>query len=189
MRAYPRKRCRSEVLVCITLRILVPFAILSVYTSVQRIEYGTIAPEVVSAIASVKEPGLKDLLDEAVAMFKQPNPALRNDAVEKLWDALERLKTYYTDLDKRASATKSVMEMSAGQQEFVELFDFEFAVLTKIGNAYRIRHHETDKLDIQDIRHYDYFFVNAGLFLTRLNFTPAVTSRNFRCSCSRFYIK
>jgi len=30
--------------------------------------------------------------------------------------------------------------------------------LTSIGNKYRIRHHETDKIDITDVRYYDYLF-------------------------------
>lgn len=127
--------------------------------TVERIvEYSTISPEVVTGISSVKEPGLKDLLDEAISLFKQPNPAMRNDAVEKIWDALERLQIYYTTLDKKASVTKIVTEMSAGQSEFEQLFSAEFATLTKIGNDYRIRHHETNKIDINDIRYYDYFF-------------------------------
>ena len=37
-------------------------------------------------------------------------------------------------------------------------FDTEFQALTKIGNNFRIRHHETDKVEITDVRHYDYFF-------------------------------
>lgn len=122
------------------------------------IEYSIIAPEVETAIELVKEPGLKDLLDEAVALFKQPNPVMRDDAVEKIWDALERLKTYYTTLDKKASANKIIADMSGGQSAFEQLFSAEFYELTKIGNDYRIRHHETNKIDINDIRHYDYFF-------------------------------
>ncbi len=127
--------------------------------TVERIiEYNAITPEVENTIKSVKEPGLRDLLEEAIILFKQPNPAMRNDAVEKIWDALERLKTYYVALDKKASATKIVKEMSGGQLAFEQLFDMEFVTLTKTGNDYRIRHHETNKIDIQDIRHYDYFF-------------------------------
>ena len=122
------------------------------------IEHSTLSIEVETTIKSVKESGLKDLLDEAVLLFKQPNPAMRNDAVEKLWDALERLKTYYTSLDKKASVTKIIKDMGDGQPSFEQLFDVEFSALTKIGNDYRIRHHETNKIDIQDIRHYDYFF-------------------------------
>ena len=122
------------------------------------IEYDTITPEVEAAIASLKEKGLKELLDEAVGLFKQPNPAMRNSAVEKIWDALERLKTYYTTLDKKGSVTKIVADMSCGQSTYVHLFDTEFSTLTKIGNDYRIRHHETSKIEISDIRYYDYFF-------------------------------
>lgn len=122
------------------------------------IEHGAVVPTVETVIKSVAEPGLKDLLDEAVTLFKQANPALRNVAVEKLWDAFERLKTYYTNLDKRGSATKIVKGMGGGKSEFEQLFDAEFDALTKIGNGFRIRHHETDKTDIQDARHYDYLF-------------------------------
>ena len=43
------------------------------------------------------------------------------------------------------------------KDEFVYNED-EFNTLTKIGNSFRIRHHETDKIEIQDIRYYDYFF-------------------------------
>ena len=122
------------------------------------IEYSIIAPEVETAIESVKEPGLKDLLDEAVALFKQPNPAMRSNAVEKIWDALERLKTYYKTFDKKASTNRIIADMSGGQPAFEQLFTAEFYALTKIGNDYRIRHHETNKIDINDLRHYDYFF-------------------------------
>jgi len=122
------------------------------------IEDGTLSSEVEKAISSVKEQGLKELLRESVMRFKQPNPAMRNDAVEKLWDAFERLKTYYTTLDKKKSTEKIVADMSNEQFEFELLFNTEFAALTKIGNDYRIRHHETNKTDITDIRHYDYFF-------------------------------
>ena len=43
-------------------------------------------------------------------------------------------------------------------QQLCDSFNDEFNKLTKIGNDFRIRHHETYKIDIQDIRHYDYFF-------------------------------
>ena len=55
----------------------------------------------------------------------------------------ERLKTYYTTLNKQKSAEKIVNDMAAGQAPYVTLFDAEFRALTKIGNDFRIRHHET----------------------------------------------
>lgn len=109
-------------------------------------------------IGAVKEVGLRDLLDQAIALHQRPDNAAHKDAMEKIWDALERLKTYYTSLDKKASASKIVNDMANSDSSFIELFSSEFKALTDIGNNYRIRHHETDKVDITDPRHYDYFF-------------------------------
>ena len=47
---------------------------------------------------------------------------------------------------------------AAQQNSYKTLFSTEFKELTTIGNDFRIRHHETNKIDIVDIRHYDYFF-------------------------------
>ena len=115
-------------------------------------------PEVEKIIKTVDEVGTKELLEQAVVLFKQPNPIARNHAVEKIWDAFERLKTYYTDLDKKISAEKIINNMSKGQIALVNLFNEEFKTLTKIGNDFRIRHHETNKIDISEDSHYDYFF-------------------------------
>lgn len=109
-------------------------------------------------IQQIAEYGTRELMKDAIALYKTPNPAARQDSVEKIWDALERLKTYYTNLDKRGSVTKVVNDMSNGNSEFIEIFNTEFMALTDIGNDFRIRHHETNKTDITDNRHYDYFF-------------------------------
>lgn len=126
---------------------------------VERIvENSPLTPAVESAIAAVKEAGTRELLQEAILLHRSPCPADIRDAVEKLWDAYERLKTYYTTMNKAKSAEKIVNDMAAGQAPYVTLFDTEFRALTKIGNDFRIRHHETDKVEITDIRYYDYFF-------------------------------
>ena len=95
---------------------------------------------------------------EAILLNRSPYPTDVRDAVEKLWDAYERLKTYYTTMNKRDSANKIIADMAAGQASYVTLFEDEFKALTKIGNDFRIRHHETDKVEITDVRYYDYFF-------------------------------
>lgn len=122
------------------------------------LENSVLAPEIETAIQNIKEPGTKELLETAIVLFKQPDPIYRRDAVEKLWDAFERMKTYYTNLKKDVSADKIVNDISGGQTEFKALFDTEFRTLTKIGNDFRIRHHETDRINVIDHRHYDYFF-------------------------------
>lgn len=117
-----------------------------------------LSSEIIKSIESVPELGIQDLLNEAIIKHMQPTFQAHRDAAEKIWDALERLKTYYTDMDKKASTTKIVNDMAGGQTDFVDLFNTEFKTLTDIGNNFRIRHHETNKIDITDIRHYDYFF-------------------------------
>lgn len=108
-------------------------------------------------LSPVQEVGLKELLQEATRYYDKDNLQI---AVEKLWDAFERLKTYYcsTTIDKKKSANKIVMDMSNNQQPFIDLFEKEFHELTSLGNNFRIRHHETTKTDIQDKRHYEYFY-------------------------------
>lgn len=126
---------------------------------VERLEDNAVLSDrIVNNAKMIKEPGLKELLITAMQKHKSPYPDDQKDAVEKIWDAFERLKTYYTNMDKKSSAAKIVHDMSNGQSPYDALFNDEFKTLTDIGNQYRIRHHETNKVDITDIRHYDYFF-------------------------------
>lgn len=121
-------------------------------------DHEVLSPEIIANIDIVSEVGIHELLREAIEKHMQPTAQAHRDAVEKIWDALERLKTYYKNLDKKRSVSKIISEMSSGNEAFASLFNNEFKALTDIGNNYRIRHHETNKVDITDPRHYDYFF-------------------------------
>lgn len=126
---------------------------------VERIvENSPLTPDIENNFATVRELGTRELLKDAVALYKTPNPSARQDSVEKIWDAFERLKTYYTTLSKKQSSEKIVHDMANGNNNFVDLFNDEFKKLTEIGNNFRIRHHETNKIDITDIHYYDYLF-------------------------------
>jgi len=109
-----------------------------------------------STFHPIQETGLKELLQEATKYYDEGNFKI---AVEKLWDAFERLKTYYSPpLDKKKSINKIITDMGSNKDPYKELFDKEFHELTAIGNNFRIRHHETTKTDIEDNRHLDYFY-------------------------------
>lgn len=126
---------------------------------IERImEYTPLTQEIENNISQINEDETRKLLQEAISLYKSPYPNAARDAAERIWDAFERLKTYYITLDKRHSVEKIVNDMSNAQQPFIDLFNAEFKTLTDIGNKFRIRHHETDKIDITDSRHYDYFF-------------------------------
>lgn len=122
------------------------------------VENSTLSSDIENTISEVKEIGLRELLLDAVDLYKTPNPSARQDSVEKIWDALERLKTYYPLLDKKNSVNKIISNMSNGNDNFSKLFNKEFVELTNIGNEFRIRHHETNKIEITDPKYHDYFF-------------------------------
>lgn len=96
---------------------------------------------------------LNKLIQEAKDRFF--NPKDKYIAIEKLWDAFERIKTYF-DSNKKLSSQKLVALVSEGFDE--SILNDEFIMLTKMGNEYRIRHHETDKKDIANIKHLNYLF-------------------------------
>ena len=72
----------------------------------------------------------------------------------------ERIKTIFlsSSIDKKRSIKDLVTKMSHNNSDYFDLFNEEFTTLTKIGNNYRIRHHETDKIDIIDDKYYEYLF-------------------------------
>lgn len=99
------------------------------------------------------------LLQEATAKIKNHKFEERKIALERLWDAFERLKTVINPNNKRDSANLLLERASNGNQRFKDvLVDECLTSLTKIGNEFQIRHFETDKVAIEDSRHLDYLF-------------------------------
>lgn len=103
---------------------------------------------------------LDGLFDDAMGRFLSRNPADRQDAVEKLWDAFERLKTL--EGNKVVGAPKLIKDAALDSEPFRELLTEEFILLTRVGNNFTIRHHELDKTPppSDDVR--DYLFVRLA---------------------------
>ena len=86
---------------------------------------------------------LDGLLDTAIGRFLSPKPEARQDALEKLWNAFERLKTIAAGKDKKARATALIdRAISADFPVFRSVIETEFKTMTKVGNELRIRHVE-----------------------------------------------
>lgn len=115
------------------------------------------------------DPSLKELVDEAVRFYLRPSSDNIEIAVEKIWDAFERAKTCYRTLNKKQSFNKLIADISHGQKEYSEVLEKEFKELTDIGNNFRIRHHETNKVDFISDEEREYFF-NRCLALLLLIF-------------------
>ena len=96
---------------------------------------------------------LDNLINEAKDRFFVPKD--KQTALEKLWDAFERIKTYFDSNKKKSSS--ELVEIASNGFNF-EIIESEFKLLTKIGNEYKIRHHETDKLEVSRSKHIDYLF-------------------------------
>lgn len=129
-----------------------------------RVETITNSHITISSLNLIEEVGLKELIQVANRYYEKNNLQI---AVEKLWDAFERLKTYYSPtLDKKKSAEKIIDDMSGDQEPFKKLFEKEFSELTSIGNDFRIRHHEVTKIDIEDDNQYEYFYKRCHSLIT-----------------------
>lgn len=103
---------------------------------------------------------LNQLLQLAIDNIKKPNINDRKIALEKLWDAFERMKTYYLNIkkDKKKSTEELLAIVAQDTPGFFEILDSEFKALTFIGNNFQIRHFEKDKKEIKSSKHIDYLF-------------------------------
>jgi hypothetical protein len=100
---------------------------------------------------------LDELLESARNKFLNRSLDVRREALEKLWDSWERLKTVEPGRDKKAS-TKALLDKTSDEPAFRELIEGEARELTEVGNNFMIRHTETNKVPIVNSGHVDYLF-------------------------------
>lgn len=110
---------------------------------------------------------LDGMLESARVKFLNPNAKVRREALEKLWDAWERIKTIESGNDKKAQV-KALLDKAAAEPNFRGLVETEAAALTAIGNNYLIRHSETNRTQIGDDAHVDYLFHRLFSLITML---------------------
>jgi len=106
---------------------------------------------------SSKDEILNQLMAEAAQYIILPQKSDRTRGIEKLWDAFERAKTFYST-NKKISAPQLINLVSNGNSLFESYLLAETFTLTDIGNKFQIRHFETDKQPITDLSHLDYLF-------------------------------
>ena len=109
--------------------------------------------------SSTGDQDLDKLLDTAIDRFLSPNPESRQDALEKLWDAFERLKTIEYPSDKKRSADLLINKATSDSGDiFRSEVKAEFRSLTNIGNKLSIRHFEQGKEPVGAGGEKDYLF-------------------------------
>jgi len=126
----------------------------------------------INQIYNTEDKKLNELVQLANDKFVLPNIEDRVHALEKIWDAFERVKTYYVEKNKKQSVEELIQLVANKNSGIEQLINTEAKALTKIGNDFQIRHFETNKIEITDNKHIDYLFYRMisliHLFLTEL---------------------
>lgn len=104
------------------------------------------------------------LLEAARHDILSPRDADRRDALEKLWDAFERIKTLETGTNKKEQADR-VLDAAAQARKFRTFLGEEAKALTNIGNSLRIRHSETSQEPIETLEQVEHLFHRMFGFL------------------------
>lgn len=100
---------------------------------------------------------LDSLMESARRKFLAPDPAVRREALEKLWDAFERIKTLGDGADKKAQV-ESLLQVAIPNDDLRDEIDAEMRALTNLGNKFHIRHSEVTQVEIEREIEVDYLF-------------------------------
>lgn len=119
-----------------------------------------VPPILFAAMGKLPDSGdatLDQLLNDACVKFRDPAPAARAEATEKLWDAWERLKSLGISDNKRISVTR-LLDRASKEPVFRKHLETEARGLTEIGNTFQIRHFEKNAIPISTPEMSDYLF-------------------------------
>jgi hypothetical protein len=100
---------------------------------------------------------LNELLGTSREKFLNRDLIVRREALEKLWDAWERLKSLSDPSDKKRS-TKMLLDHGSAEPNLRNRIEVEAKQLTEIGNEFLIRHTEVNKVPLTESIHVDYLF-------------------------------
>jgi hypothetical protein len=100
---------------------------------------------------------LDKMLADSRSKFFSPQPDIRREALEKLWDAWERIKTIEDPTNKKKSIN-TLLDKASPEPKFREQIGKEATELTNIGNDFLIRHSEICKPPLETLEQVDYLF-------------------------------
>jgi hypothetical protein len=100
---------------------------------------------------------LDNMLEECRVKFSDRSPLVRREALERLWDGWERLKSMADPNDKKRSV-KIIFDAMAREPALRARLDAEAHELTSIGNSHLIRHSELSQVPVIDVDQVDYLF-------------------------------
>ena len=124
--------------------------------SIDRI-VSPVLQEVLSAHFRTGDSDLDKMLDESQKKYLNPDPDIRREAVERLWDCWERLKSIENPNNKKDSII-TLLGKATSDPDVRIMLEEEARKLTDIGNSFHIRHTEISQIRISDRIVLDYLF-------------------------------
>ncbi len=124
---------------------------------IERVLPPVLGDELKRTLFNTGDRTLDNMLDECRAKFSDRNPLVRREALERLWDAWERLKSLADPSDKKHSV-KIILDAVASVPLLRERLETEAKELNSIGNSHLIRHSEISQVPVIDVDQVDYLF-------------------------------
>ena len=125
--------------------------------TIERLSPPVLSEALSSAVFRSRDRILNQMLEDARTKFLNPDPVVRRESVERLWDCWERIKTLEMPEDKKTSVGLLLNKVTA-QKEVRDMLEEEARKLTDIGNSFHIRHTETKQTLVSDSHIIDYLF-------------------------------
>lgn len=125
--------------------------------SIERLAPPLLKDLIANTVFRTKDSTLNQMLEDARRKFLTPDPVVRRESIERLWDCWERIKTLERPNDKKASITL-LLNKAATEADVRAMLEEEARKLTDIGNSFHIRHTEVKQTLISDSHIIDYLF-------------------------------
>ncbi len=138
---------------------------LSSIGEVRRVLPAPLADAIGRALFQTGDAETDRLLETARRKIVLPKREDRQDALEKLWDAFERVKTLEPGSNKRLQADALLNRVAAPGSAFRQALAHDAAELTEIGNRFRIRHFEVTQEALISTDQIDYLFTRMFAFI------------------------
>lgn len=102
----------------------------------------------------------RGMLEDACVKITNFRMDIAYQALEKLWDAYERLKCYFDPKDQKEKSTSAacIVGLFGDNMLFQKEVEEEMRKITALGNALRIRHSETYQSTLTNHRQIHYLF-------------------------------
>lgn len=104
------------------------------------------------------EPETDRYLSTARDKIKSHKIADKQNALEAIWDAFERMKTLLNPGNKSKSITMLIEQAALEVRGMDEMLNKESTALTQVGNSYQIRHTEQNQIKLEEEIHIEYLY-------------------------------